>query len=164
MDDITTPKTPVSQPFKRRTFSWRRALVIVGVLTLLALIYRGFINMSLIQAAKEGDLQQTALLLNMGASVNVVDESVTPLMNAAHSGNLKLVELLVSRGADVNMHDYLGYTPLMNAASDGNVGITQFLLAHNADINAKSSEGQTALMQAAENNHPKIVQLLSAAH
>lgn len=158
------PKTPVSGPSKKRGFSWRRILVIFGVITLLTLVYKGIINISLIQAAKNGDLYEAALLLNMGASVNVNDESVTPLMNAVGSGNLKLVELLVSRGADVNMQDYLGYTALMDAASSDHDEITQFLLAHNADINAKNYRGQTALMQATENNHPKIVQLLSESH
>jgi ankyrin repeat protein len=65
----------------------------------------------------QGDLTQTATLLDQGAVIDARDEAGrTPLMLAVTEDRLEIVRLLLARGADPNAADNGGHTPLQQAA------------------------------------------------
>jgi len=67
--------------------------------------------------AESNRIEVMSLLLNAGASVNVVDSFGSPLLySAIHVGHLDAVELLIKHGADINFRDQVGGTPLHSAA------------------------------------------------
>jgi hypothetical protein len=67
-------------------------------------------------AVAQGDLTQTAALLDQGAVIDARDEAGrTPLMLAVTEGRLEIVRLLLARGADPNAADSSGHTPLQQA-------------------------------------------------
>ena len=67
-------------------------------------------------AVTQGDLTQTAALLDQGAVIDARDEAGrTPLMLAVTEGRLEIVRLLLARGADPNAADSGGHTPLQQA-------------------------------------------------
>jgi Ankyrin repeats (3 copies) len=67
-------------------------------------------------AVAQGDVTQTALLLDQGAVIDARDEAGrTPLMLAVTEGRLEIVRLLLARGADPNAADNTGHTPLQQA-------------------------------------------------
>ena len=67
-------------------------------------------------AVAQGDVAQTAALLDKGAVIDARDEAGrTPLMLAVIQGRLEVVRLLLARGADPNAADNTGHTPLQQA-------------------------------------------------
>jgi ankyrin repeat protein len=77
-------------------------------------------SQALIEAAKQGDLEQVRELLDKGADVNVrYINGMTVLMAAARGGNLEIVKLLIEKGADVNSSDRFGRTVFSSAARGG---------------------------------------------
>ena len=67
-------------------------------------------------AVTQGDLTQTATLLDQGAVIDARDESGrTPLMLAVTEDRVEIVRLLLARGADPNAADNSGHTPLQQA-------------------------------------------------
>jgi len=67
-------------------------------------------------AAAQGDVTQTATMLDQGAVIDARDEAGrTPLMLAVTQGRLETVRLLLARGADPNAADNSGHTPLQQA-------------------------------------------------
>jgi hypothetical protein len=67
-------------------------------------------------AVAQGDLTQTATLLDQGAVIDARDEAGrTPLMLAVTEDRLEIVRLLLARGADPNAADNGGHTPLQQA-------------------------------------------------
>lgn len=90
----------------------------------------------LFAAAKEGDLQRLASLLELGLDPNARDRSgATPLIWAALHGHLDVVRYLIDRGARVNEADACGWTALMSAVAMDRLEIAELLLAHGADPN-----------------------------
>jgi Ankyrin repeats (many copies) len=67
-------------------------------------------------AVAQGDLAQTALLLDRGAVIDARDDAGrTPLMLAVTEDRAEVVRLLLARGADPNAADNAGHTPLQQA-------------------------------------------------
>ena len=67
-------------------------------------------------AVAQGDLAQSAFLLDQGAVIDARDEAGrTPLMLAVTEDRLEIVRLLLARGADPNAADNSGHTPLQQA-------------------------------------------------
>jgi hypothetical protein len=67
-------------------------------------------------AVTQGDLTQTATLLDQGAVIDARDEAGrTPLMLAVTEDRLEIVRLLLARGADPNIADNGDHTPLQQA-------------------------------------------------
>jgi hypothetical protein len=67
-------------------------------------------------AVAQGDVTQTATLLDQGAVIDARDEAGrTPLMLAVIEDRVEIVRLLLARGADPNAADNGGHTPLQQA-------------------------------------------------
>lgn len=120
----------------------------------------------LFAAAKEGDLQKLAFLLEQGLDVNARDGSGgTPLMWAALHGHLDAVRYLLQKGALVNERDNCGWTALMSAVTRDHLEIAELLLAHGADPNIPYSERLVAVlnpevMQSQKDPGPEEIELL----
>ncbi len=127
---------------------------------------------SLIYAARMGDAQEVACLLNAGVHADAADRhGNTALMDAAFHGRTNIAKLLLDAGANVNAkyksdpksEDFKlndGFTALMNAAMQGHVETVKLLLAAGADVHAKTHNNTTTLMLAAHGGNLEIAKLL----
>jgi len=111
---------------------------------------------ALIFAAREGDLQSAAHLIDAGANVNQTSEyGWTPLLTATNNRHYRLGRYLVERGANPNLANKGGWTPLYLATDNRNIeggdypvrkadtdhlDYIRFLLDHDADPNARARE------------------------
>lgn len=126
-------------------------------------------------AASEGRLAVAKLLLEHGATVDILDErGYTPLHTTARSSvghgasektapqRAEVAALLLEHGAAVNARTPHGDTALSNAVLRNNVGLVKVLLAHKADPNIANAQGMTALHTAAFNgpDRSEIARLL----
>ena len=112
-------------------------------------------------AAFVGDKGIVLLLLDRGASINLVGGKYgTALAAAASGGSGYIVHLLLDRGADIDMVGGFYGTALAAAAFGGNIDIVQQLLNGGANINLVGSKYGTALTAAAFQGNMDIVQLL----
>lgn len=92
---------------------------------------------TLIEAARNGDIEGVKEALKQGADVNARNNlGFTVMMCAAQNLTLELVELLVSHGANVNEPDYDGITAMMWAAKTGILTpkLIEALVSHGADM------------------------------
>jgi ankyrin repeat protein len=88
----------------------------------------GDLIQALAEAAVKNDIEQLALLLQTGASVNTPDfDGRTVLHKAASAGALQSVQFLVQHGAKLNAKDRLGSTPLDYAKENKRRSIVQIL-------------------------------------
>jgi ankyrin repeat protein len=95
----------------------------------------------LLFAARVGDLDAGAHLLDGGADVNdTTPGGISALVMAAHSGNGRFAAFLVDRGADVN-RGAAGYTALHAAVLRGDLDLVKVLVAHGADVRATLQKG-----------------------
>jgi RNA polymerase sigma factor (sigma-70 family) len=116
------------------------------------------------EAAANGDLPLTRLLLDFGASLNARTSSgVTPLHLAVQFRSHAVITHLLQCGANVNMALSNGQTPLHWAAMRGDSESVNILLAYAANVNAHSQHDRTPLHWAALKGHTHIVRLLLAA-
>lgn len=128
----------------------------------------------LMQAAWQGYVKATKLLIDNGAAINDRDEeNETPLHYACRglyalnelgtrllTKVLSTITLLVVKGADVNAKDQKGRTPLMIASKYPASEVVRILLERDAQVNAQDKEGWTALMYAASENQVGVLTLL----
>ena len=115
-------------------------------------------DISIHEAAKEGNIEAVKQHLAAGADVNAKEEwGWTPL----HFTTTKeIAELLIGNGADVNAKNDGGFTPLHYAASRRDKEIAELLIAKDADVNAKMEDGDTPLDWAIEINRTETADLL----
>jgi ankyrin repeat protein len=132
-------------------------------------------------AARQGDVETAAALLDGGANVNDASAAGTSaLVVAAHSDHGQLARFLLSRGADANASE-AGYTALHGAVLRGNLELVKVLLEQGADPNAPVRHGTpgrrlsadyslrhqmlgaNGLWLAARFGHPDIMRVLAAA-
>ncbi|CAL8321485.1 unnamed protein product [Merluccius merluccius] len=111
-----------------------------------------------------GHLEMAALLLEFGASVDVVSENgMSPLCFSAAAGHLGLVSLLCMRGAKLDHVDKSGQCALVHAALRGHAEVLQYLLELDwapGDQNMsgqKSKALQQALVAASSMGHTQVV-------
>ena len=111
---------------------------------------------ALIFAAREGDLESAAHLLDAGANVNQASEyGWTPLLTATNNRHYRLARYLVERGANPNLANKGGWTPLYLATDNRNIeggdypvrkadldhlDFIRFLLDHDADPDARARD------------------------
>ena len=87
------------------------------------------LNLSLIAAAKDGDIDRVRQRLEEGASVKARNRfGNTALISATRAGSLDVVKLLVEKGSSVDMVNTNAETALMNAASGGHEDIVDYLI------------------------------------
>ncbi len=147
------------------------------------------LNNQLFEAARAGDAQMVASLLDKGADVNAKFRyGTTALFKAAERGHAKVVKVLLDRGADATIRDtFYGATAmtwaldhshaevvallldkvpgsandvLLTGAREGNAALVKVALAKTV-----SAENLTAALMTASDGEPKteIVELLKAA-
>nr|XP_029135232.1 protein TANC1 isoform X2 [Labrus bergylta] len=117
-----------------------------------------------------GHLEIASLLLEYGASVDVVSENgMSPLCFSAAAGHLSLVMLLCKRGAMVDHVDKSGQCALVHAALRGHPEIIQYLLdlewsaeGQQQDCTLKNKALQQALIAASSMGHTQVVRGLLA--
>ncbi len=69
-------------------------------------------DISIHDAAREGNIEAVKQHLAAGADVNAKNKYGTPLHEAAFEGYKEIAELLIAKGADVNAKNEDGWTPL----------------------------------------------------
>uniref|UniRef100_A0A3P9LKR5 Tetratricopeptide repeat, ankyrin repeat and coiled-coil containing 1b n=1 Tax=Oryzias latipes TaxID=8090 RepID=A0A3P9LKR5_ORYLA len=115
-----------------------------------------------------GHLEMASLLLEFGASLDVVSESgLSPLCFSAAAGHTGLVMLLCKRGAKVDHVDKSGQCALVHAALRGHTEIIQYLLelewiaeGLQQDCSLKNKALQQALIAASSMGHTQVVRSL----
>ncbi|XP_023806548.1 protein TANC1 isoform X2 [Oryzias latipes] len=115
-----------------------------------------------------GHLEMASLLLEFGASLDVVSESgMSPLCFSAAAGHTGLVMLLCKRGAKVDHVDKSGQCALVHAALRGHTEIIQYLLelewiaeGLQQDCSLKNKALQQALIAASSMGHTQVVRSL----
>ncbi|WP_265025522.1 ankyrin repeat domain-containing protein [Wolbachia endosymbiont (group A) of Bibio marci] len=113
----------------------------------------------LLEAAREGNIEEVNSLISKGANVNAEDNNEqTPLHQAAAYGRKEAVEVLLNNGANVNAVDEHHSTPLHRAAENGHKEVVEALLKVNGiDVNAQDKYEGTPLHFAAKMGHAEIV-------
>ena len=122
-------------------------------------------------AAARGNCPMCALLLKLGADLNVVSDSgYTPLMwSLANGSSEDAAELLLKAGAnpDPDAESRIAIststTPLVLASTNGMTAIVKALLKRNVAVDKVDGDGWTALKRASNEGHEEIVTLLLKA-
>jgi ankyrin repeat protein len=127
----------------------------------------------LLEAIKEGDGAEMALLLAAGADPNASVAGrlpsgeavqVTPLVAAAARGQVEAARLLLDGGADLDHANSDGTTPLMVAAQSGHLELLRLLLARGAAVDAAHiGDGFTAFHAACFKNQAECAEALVRA-
>ncbi|XP_049951139.1 poly [ADP-ribose] polymerase tankyrase-like isoform X3 [Schistocerca serialis cubense] len=103
-------------------------------------------NRRLLQAVKDGSMEELQQLLASGADVGMQDcYRMTALHWAAERGYLETVECLLKNGAEVDSRDRWQRTPLHRAAERGHRSVVTVLLNAGADREAVDNLGNTPL-------------------
>ena len=88
--------------------------------------------MSLHQAAADDNIVQLRLLIDMGAEIDLRDETArTPLMSAVIAQSYAAATALLERGADVNARDSRGSGVLANCRDEK---LFELLMSHGVNI------------------------------
>jgi ankyrin repeat protein len=119
------------------------------------------LDLQLIAAAQQGDVERVSALLAAGAQVTAVDDSdATALVRAAYGNHIEVARLLVSAGADVNHQDRTRQSAFLIATSDGFHDLLLLSLENGADVHQTDSYNGTGLIRAADRGHVDIIRTL----
>ena len=118
----------------------------------------------LMLAAGEGTCETVEAMLDLGAAINHVSETVvtplTPLMCAAVCGNHRAAKLLIERGAFLNQKDNEGNTAFLHAVSCGDLTTIRVLINAGCPTSIINNQHHSALHIAAERGHHAVIPLL----
>lgn len=98
------------------------------------------VNQELMQALKNGELEEVKLLVEKGADVNFTDSSGNhPLFWAVITDNFEMSKLLIDSGADVNAlnsvnEDNYAVPAIMMVPRNNNIEIMELLIDSGADV------------------------------
>ena len=96
------------------------------------------LDLALLRAAANGNLDCVTLLLDNGADIKAVDGNLdNALILATSDGHRDVVEILLKRGCPPNEVNFLNFSPLTKACENGYTDIVQLLLEY---ISFKDSE------------------------
>ncbi|WP_193212649.1 ankyrin repeat domain-containing protein [Luteolibacter marinus] len=117
-----------------------------------------------LDAARQGDVDTLAPMLQAGMPVNLRDEKGNSLlMLATYHGNEEASRVILRYDAEVDARNDRGQTPLAGVAFKGHLNIARLLLDAGADPLADQGGGRTPIMFAAIFGHLEMVKLLEAA-
>src|SRR5216684_524171 len=135
----------------------------LAVVVLLAVVGLGAASrdVSLVNAAKQGNTQAVRALLQKSADVNAAaPDGNTALLWAVQNDDRDMVDLLLRAGADAKAANRYGGSPLSLAAVNGNAAVIDLLLEAGADPNTALPGGETALMTAARTGSGQAIRAL----
>ena len=94
-------------------------------------ILKDDLDLALLRAAANGNLECVSLLLDNGADISAVDGHLdNALILATSNGHTNVVELLLKRGCPPNELNSLNFSPLMKACQSGYIDIVRLLLKY----------------------------------
>ena len=124
-------------------------------------IFNRKIETPLIEAARNGDVQNVSLLLELNADVSLCDHNGdSPLVVSAINGHAECLSILLKRNACVSQCNKDGLSPLAVAACKGHTECVKLLLQNNASVSHCDKHGQTPLFFAARRGRTECVKLL----
>jgi len=134
----------------------RPQLVLFATLVLLTNLFAGE-NDAFWDAARNGDTQKLAELLESGVDVNAKTRyGATALSYAADRNHHEAVKFLLEKGADPNITDtFYRATPFLWSLSEGNLEIVTAMIEHGADLKAPN-----VLRWATFGENPDVIRLL----
>lgn len=107
------------------------------------------LDQQLIAAAWKNDVTEARRLINAGANVNAVDDTVqSAFLIAASEGYVELLDLTLQHGADVRSLDSYRGTALIRAAERGHAAVVGRLLQAGVAVDHVNRLGWTALHEA----------------
>jgi ankyrin repeat protein len=114
-------------------------------------------------AARQGDVQAVAKLLDQGVALDAKDATgETPMLSAALAGRADVVTILIERGAATGSRNDRGLTPLHGAAYAGSLETVRLLVESGAAVNdAENVFKVTPLIVAAEEGHADVISFLA---
>ena len=116
----------------------------------------------LVAMVVRGDARKVAELLSKGASVEVRDQGLTPLMIAAWFGHTEVCEVLLDKGnAKIEETEPKAQnSALMQAVGNDNASTVALLLSKGARVDIRNKNGFTPLLLAAQFGHTEVCKLL----
>ncbi|KAM7535044.1 hypothetical protein Aperf_G00000100289 [Anoplocephala perfoliata] len=114
----------------------------------------------LLDAARNGDVEQVKYLLTNGALFTTDWLGHSALHFAAMNGHLTTCEVLLEAGFCKDIRTKVDRTPLHLAAQEGHADIVELLLKNGADIHAIDTIKMTALHWAVERGHCHVINVL----
>ncbi|MEE3373465.1 MAG: ankyrin repeat domain-containing protein [Planctomycetota bacterium] len=102
----------------------------------------------LLIAARSGDLETVAKLLDAGVKVDAtVPHSYTALAYAAAGGHLQIMKMLLKNGAKVEAKARFNKTPLLHAAGSDQVAACKLLVKEGANVKAVNWGGRNCVFE-----------------
>ena len=116
-------------------------------------------DVSIHEAAGQGDIEAVKQLLAAGADLNEKDEDFrwTPLQHAIMSGQLEVVRILIKYNSDIHVRDDNGCTLLHLAQTKE---IAELLIGEGADINASGPSKSCPLSSAVWDGNKEVAEFL----
>jgi ankyrin len=113
------------------------------------------------RASLHGNFKIAKVLINYGASVNLLDiNKETPIYGACRQRNFDFVKFLVEKKGAINICNNMGNGPLMISTELGCYAITEFLIKMGGGVNLVNFNGQIPLHIAALKGYKNLVDLL----
>lgn len=122
-----------------------------------------YLNLNLIDAAKNDDLDRVEECLKKGADVDCFDKcGATPLHCASFYRCYKVIELLLEKGANIDARCKNGETPVHWACRYDRPEVLQCLLDGGASANVVNKKGHTPFLIAYKDKNAEIKKILKS--